>query len=583
MDFFSFLKLFLGLAFFLFGMSTMSSGLERMAGGKLEYALKKMTAKPFLSLLLGAGITIAIQSSSATTVMIVGLVNSGIMEFSRTVYVIFGADIGTTLTAWILSLTGIQSDTFILKMLKPENFSPVLAFIGVFMAMISKDEKKKNIGNIFAGFAVLMYGMKFMSDAVSPVAQMPAFTSLLTSFSNPVIGMLIGVVVTAVIQSSAASIGILQALAMTGSITLGMAVPIVIGLNIGTCITAVISCIGTDASAKRVAFVHTAIKVIGALVFLPLYLIVDGVTGKAYSAITVNAVHIALIHSVYNILVTAILMPFAKLLIKLAENMVKDKKKAAQSEEVFKLDDLLLRQPSVAVNECESYTLKMAKLSHEVLLDSFGLMHRYDKNLAKKVLEEEDTIDRLEDAIGSYLVKLSSRAMLPADSHRISKMLHTIGDFERLGDHAVNLMKTAQEMHDKNIAFTGDAERELAVLREAVENIISITMVAFENNDLNLACEVEPLEQVIDSLTVEIKSHHINRLQSGGCTIEMGFVLSDTLTNFERISDHCSNIAVAVIELYKGSFDTHKYLNSIKYDNSRFIETFSKFEQRYRI
>ena len=583
MNFFSFLRLLLGLSFFLFGMSAMSSNLERLAGGKLEYTLKKMTAKPLLSLLLGAGITIAIQSSSATTVMLVGLVNSGIMEFARTLNVIFGANIGTTLTAWILSLSGIEGGNFFTQMLKPENFSPILAVIGIIMTMVSKSEKKKSIGTIFVGFAVLMYGMELMSDAVSPIAEMPGFTSLMQKVSNPLLGILIGTVVTAVIQSSAASIGILQALSMTGSITWGTAIPIVMGQNIGTCITAVISCIGTNSNAKRVAFVHTAIKVIGSVIFLPAYLLFDYFTGQTMSQMTVNPVGVALIHTVYNIAVTVILMPFSSLLIKMTEKMVKDKKAKGEKDEIFRLDDLLLRQPSVAVNECENYTLKMSKISHEALLNSFKIMDSFDKELEEKILSQEDDVDRLEDALGTYLVKLSSQAVSAYDSRRISKMLHTIGDFERLSDHAVNLLKVSQEMHDKGISFSAGAQREIDVLRQATENIISITMVAFENNDSELAARVEPLEQVIDNLTDEIKSHHIDRLQSGDCTIEMGFVLSDTLTNFERISDHCSNIAVAIMELVKGSFDTHKYLNSVKYDDAEFKNTYTGFEKKYRL
>ena len=584
MDFFSILKLVLGLAFFLFGMNVMSGNLEKLAGGRLENSLKKMTSNPLLSMVVGAGITIAMQSSSATTVMLVGLVNSGIMQFSQTLYVIFGANIGTTLTAWILSLSGISSDNFAIQMLKPENFSPVLAIIGVVLLMMGKTDKKKSIGTIFAGFAVLMYGMEFMKESVSPLAEMPAFTDMLVKFSNPVLGVLIGVVVTAVIQSSAASIGILQALSLTGSISCGIAIPIIMGQNIGTCATSLLSCIGTNANAKRVAAVHASIKVIGMLICLPLYIVADRALGSHISSITANPANIALIHTVFNVVITIILMPCSKLLVKLVNRIVREK--AVESDEkkpIFTLDDLLLRSPSVAVSECDSYTSTMAIIAQDAILDSFRLLDGYDKNLVNNILAKEDDLDSLEDSLGSYLVKLSTQAVSDVDSRRVSKMLHAIGDFERLGDHAVNLLKVAQEMHDKKIAFSNEAKRELTVLRDAAIDILNLTVKSYLDNDIALAAKVEPLEQVIDRLTSQIRSNHISRLQSGNCTIEMGFILSDTLTNFERISDHCSNIAVAVTELYKGSFDTHRYLNSIKSGSDEFAKIFDEYDAQYSL
>ena len=584
MDFFSILKLVLGLSFFLFGMNVMSANLEKLAGGRLENSLKKMTANPILSLVLGAGITIAMQSSSATTVMLVGLVNSGIMQFSQTLYVIFGANIGTTLTAWILSLSGISSDNFAIQMLKPENFSPVLAIIGVVMLMAAKTDKKRSIGTIFAGFAVLMYGMEFMKESVSPLAEMPAFTDMLIKFSNPVLGVLIGVVVTAVIQSSAASIGILQALSLTGSISCGIAIPIIMGQNIGTCATSLLSCIGTNANAKRVAAVHSSIKVIGMLICLPVYYFADKAAGSVVSSITATPASIALIHTVFNVVITVILMPCSKLLVKLVNKIVREKATdSAEKKQIFKLDELLLRSPSVAVSECDSYTSTMAIIAQDAILDAFRLLENYTQALADDILKKEDDLDSLEDSLGSYLVKLSAQALSDEDSRRVSKMLHAIGDFERLGDHAVNLLRVAKEMYDKKITFSGEAKKELAVLREASVDILNLTVKSYIDNDVELAGRVEPLEQVIDGLTAQIRNNHISRLQSGNCTIEMGFILSDTLTNYERISDHCSNIAVAVTELHKGSFDTHRYLNSIKYGSSEFTHTFDEYEAKYSL
>lgn len=584
MDFFAFLKLFLGLSFFLFGMNIMSSNLEKLAGGRLEHALKKMTANPMLSLVLGAGITIAMQSSSATTVMLVGLVNSGIMALSQTINIIFGANIGTTLTAWILSLSGIDGGSFAVQMLKPENFSPILAIIGAFLLVFSKSPKKKSVGTIFAGFAVLMYGMEFMKQAVSPLAETPAFSAALVKFNNPVIGALIGIVITAIIQSSAASIGILQALSLTGSITCGMAIPIVMGQNIGTCATSLLSCIGTNTSAKRVAVLHTSIKIIGTVICLPLYLIIDGAVGSRISSITASPANIALIHTIFNIVITIILMPFSKLLVKMVNSLIKEKETDTQKKSAFQLDELLLRSPSVAVNECEVYTFKMAEIARIALLDSFTMLDGYDQKVADRVLEYEDKLDLFEDSLGSYLVKISALSLSDGDSHRVSKMLHAIGDFERLGDHAVNLLRVSKEMHDKDIRFSDEANRELLTLRNAAIEILDITTKAFGDNDVALASKVEPLEQVIDSITERIKRNHISRLQSGDCTIEMGFVLSDTLTNFERISDHCSNVAVAITELVKGSFDTHRYLNSIKSgSDDDFVKAYEEYNTKYSV
>lgn len=581
MTFYDILKLIAGLSFFLFGMNVMSSSLEKTAGGKLEHILKKMTANPIISVLMGALITIAVQSSSATTVMLVGLVNSGIMSFSSTINVIFGANIGTTLTAWILSLSGISSDVFFIQMLKPENFTPIIAIIGVIMIMMSKNERKKTVGTIFIGFTVLIYGMQFMSGSVSGLADSPAFSQLLVKFNNPLLGVLIGMAVTAVIQSSAASIGILQALSLTGGITYSMAIPIVLGQNIGTCATSIISCIGTNSKAKRVAVLHTSVKIIGTLVLLPLFLILSKIFDFAFVDTAVTPANIALIHTVFNILTVLVLMPFSKLLIRLTEKLVPEKADDNHETRVFNLDDLLLRSPSVAIMECDNYTTKMSLLAKETIEQALKQIFDYSEERAALIEKNEGYLDSYEDELGSYLVKLAAEALSKEDSSRISRMLHTIGDFERLGDHALNLNDVAKEIFDKKIEFSAEAKKELDVLLEAVTEITVLTAVAYEKNDVDLSARVEPLEQVIDKLIALIKSNHIERLKDGNCTIEMGFVLSDLLTNCERISDHCSNIAVAVIELLHNSFDTHQYLNGVKYGNSEFNSIYDEYAERY--
>ena len=585
MDFFNVLSLFCGLAFFLFGMQTMSHNLERLAGGKLEGTLKKMTANPLISCALGAIITIAMQSSSAATVMLVGLVNSGIMHFSQTLNIIFGANIGTTLTAWILSLSGIESDSFFLQMLKPVNFSPILAVIGVFMTMLAKKERNKSIGNILVGFAVLMIGMDFMSDAVSPLADMPEFGAILVKFTNPIIGVVVGALFTALIQSSAASVGILQALAMTGSITYGMAIPIIMGQNIGTCITAVISCIGANTGAKRVAIMHTLLNLLGSLIILPVYLILNAIFHFPIHNAPIDAAGIALCPTLFNLIATAMLMPNGKLIIKLTEWLTKEKggAPAEQGKQVCVLDERLLRSPSVAVQECGDYTVEMFSITKDTLHKAMDLIDRYDEEQAKKIVEMEDTVDLYEDRLGTFLVKLSAQALSQRAGHAVSIMLHTIGDFERMSDHAVNIQKVAQELHDKGLSFSPEAQKEVGILTGAIREILELTEQSFIHNDLALASKVEPLEQVVDKLINKIKDHHITRLQRGECTIEMGFILNDLLNNYSRISDHCSNVAVAVIEVEHNSFDTHQYLHEVKYGSNDFAETFEEFSRKYAL
>lgn len=573
-----------GLVFFLFGMKVMSGALEKMAGGKLEKMLRKVTANPWISIALGAGITIAMQSSSATTVMLVGLVNSGIMKFEQTISVIFGANIGTTFTGWLLSLSGINSTRWYLAILKPEVFSPILALIGIGMMMFSKKDRKKSIGTVFVGFAVLMQGMTMMKDSVSPIAQQPWFEDVLVKFNNPIFGLLIGLVLTAIIQSSAATIAILIALSGTG-ITYQMVIPIVMGLNIGTCATSLISCIGTETKAKRVAVVHISIKIIGAVFWLTVFVILSPIFFANLVTKPVNGVGIAAVHTIFNVLTTILLIPFTKPLVKLTEFIVKDDKKEKKSEtdDLQWLDERILRSPSIAVAECNIIANQMAHLARENLLDAISLFDHFDEDAVSKIKAVEDKLDRYEDRLGTYLVQLSMMSISDQDGRVISKMLHAIGDFERLGDHAVNLFYAASEMNEKGLSFTTAAKEELKVLTDAITEILIMTDDAYENVDLDLAARVEPLEQVIDKLTGEIKSSHFARLQRGGCTLEMGFILSDILNHYQRISDHCSNIAVAVIELQRGSFDTHEYLNGVKCGNVEFNAMYDYYDERYRL
>ena len=583
LDVFNLLSLIGGLTFFLYGMNVMSSSLEKMAGGRLEEMLRRMTANPLLSMVLGAVITIAMQSSSATTVMLVGLVNSGIMQFSQTIHIIFGANVGTTLTAWITSLSGIQSDLFWVQMLKPKNFSPLLAFAGILMLMLSKKDRKKTVGTVLVGFAVLMYGMEMMSGAVSPLADMPEFESLLVQFSNPLLGVLIGAVFTGIIQSSAASMGILQALSMTGSITYGMALPIIMGLNIGTCATSLISCIGTNVKARRVAILHVSIKIIGTLILLPLFLLGNSLFHWSFVTQAAKPWDIALLHTIFNLLTCALLMPVAGRLVNLTERLVKDHSHPADTVSQPQLDELLLRSPSVAVGESFHVSKDMCRQAHEILQLAIGLFDRFDETAEQRILQMEDSLDNFEDKLGTYLVKLSSQALSSEDSQVVSKILHAIGDFERLGDHACNLVKVAREIHEKQVSFSPNATREIKVLTDAIQEILNITACAYDGDSVELAAKVEPLEQVIDRLTVQIKNNHVKRLQHGACTIEGGFILADLLNNYERISDHCSNIAVAIIEVEHNSFDTHKYLNGVKYGNSVFNEIYDSFDKKYAL
>ncbi len=583
MDVFSIITLLGGLAFFLYGMNVMSQGLEKMAGGKLETILQKMTSNRLKALGLGIVVTVAIQSSSAVTVILVGLVNSGIMHFGRTIGIIMGANVGTTVTAWLLSMIGIESSNVFIRLLKPENFSLVFALVGIMLIMMSKSTRKKDIGSILIGFAVLMFGMELMSGAVEPLKDMPEFTNLLIMFENPLFGIVAGAVLTGVIQSSSASVGILQALSMTGRINFSVALPIIMGQNIGTCVTALISSIGVNKNARKVSVVHVTFNLIGTAIWLLVFYGVDAIVDFAFVNQSVNPFEIAVIHSIFNITTTIVLLPFTKQLEKIANLVIKTGDTEKEEKKDF-IDSRLLATPSVAVAECKKLTYKMAQVSQDIIHRAFSLFDKFNEDVAVKMFDNEEELDMYEDNLGNYLIAISNKGLSDADSRAKFTMLHTIGDFERLGDHALNLYKAAKELDTKKLAFTDDAENDLLVLRRAAEEIVDNTINAYINNDISLAVNVEPLEQVIDKLTSEIKTKHIERLQRGECTIEMGFILSDILTNYERISDHCSNIAVAMIEINHGGFGTHKYLNNLKSSNDiDFNATYELYENKYSL
>lgn len=568
MDFFSILSMIGGLAFFLFGMNELGAGLSKVSGGRLEKILEKLTNNPIKAVLLGAGVTAVIQSSSATTVMVVGFVNSGIMKLQQAVGIIMGANIGTTATAWILSLTGIEGDNFFIQMCKPTSFSPILAIIGIGMILFAKKEKKKDIGTILVGFAVLMFGMDMMSAAVKPLADVPEFANLMTMFKNPLMGMLVGAVLTAIIQSSSASVGILQALALTGAIPISTAVPIIMGQNIGTCVTAMLSAIGASKNAKRTAFVHLYFNLIGTIAFMLVFYTVNALAGLPFIDDAANAGSIALIHSIFNVFATLLLLPFSKGLVKLATLTVKDdvkEEKLTKADRMIRsLDERFLDTPSLAIDHCQEVCCEMAHTVKESLLLAMEQIENYSEERNQQVHALEDEADHYEDALGTYLVKLGSKNVSERDSYTISIMLHTIGDFERISDHAVSISESAKEADGKEKGFSNKAILELKVLMDAVKEVVSTSVVAFDTRDLKLASNVEPLEDVIDDLCDEVKSRHIKRLRKGKCTIEMGFVLSDIITSLERIADHCSNIAVCLLEVSEESFGTHEYLESLK-------------------
>ena len=572
MDIFSVLTMVGGLALFLYGMQVMGDGLAKVSGGKLERILENLTSNPIKAVLLGAGVTAVIQSSSATTVMVVGFVNSGIMKLNQAVGIIMGANIGTTVTSWILSLSGLQGDNVFVKLCKPSSFSPLLAVIGVIFLLFIKDEKKKDIGAIMVGFAVLMFGMETMSDAVKPLANVPEFTGILTAFSNPILGMIAGAVLTAIIQSSSASVGILQALCVTGAVSYGVAIPIIMGQNIGTCVTALLSSIGATKNAKRAAMVHLYFNIIGTVVFMVLFYTINAVVGFSFLGTATNAAGIAVIHSLFNVFATMLLLPFGKGLEKLACLTIRDDVQPAEVEEERKelqlLDSRFLEKPAFAMEQSVHVANKMAEESKRTLFTAMDLLWNYTEDGAKKVGELENLVDQYEDELGTYLVKLSRQNLSVHDSHTLSIVLHCIGDFERISDHAINIMEAAQEMHDKKLIFSPKAEEELKVFSRAVQDIVEKAYAVFRDQDEKLAQKVEPLEAVVDELNQEVKKRHIRRLREGKCTIELGFILSDITTSFERVADHCSNIAVCVTQVREDTYDTHGYLNSVKNEDS---------------
>lgn len=581
MDLFAALSLLCGLSLFLFGMNTMGDGLEKFSGGKLEKTLEKMTDSTFKGFLLGAAVTGVIQSSSATTVMVVGFVNSGIMKLRQAIGIIMGANVGTTVTAWILSLTGIDGDSFLMMLLKPSSFSAVFALAGIIMLMFCKSNGKKNVGSIFVGFAVLMVGMDMMSAAVEPLADDPTFTSILTAFQNPILGILAGAILTAIIQSSSASVGILQALSSTGSITYSMAIPIVMGQNIGTCVTALLSCIGAKKNAKRAAFVHLYFNIIGTIVVSIVFYTANLFLHFGFLDDVVNPANIAIIHTLFNVIVTAMLLPLSKQLEKLACLTIRDRD---EDSDIPFLDERFLNTPSIATERAFGLSTKMAMLSKSTLLDSLKVVADYDEKSAKEIQENEDLIDSYEDVISTYLVKLSSKTLSERDSKTIQLILHTIGDFERISDHAINILGTAKELHDKKIQFSQKAQQDIDVMIRALKEIIENTTNSFINNDVNLAAKVEPLEQVIDRLRDKIKESHIKRLINGECTIELGFVFTDLITSIERVSDHCSNIAIGVIQINRNGYEAHEYLHELKNsDDVQYNADFKAYKEKYAL
>lgn len=585
MDIFDVLTMLGGLALFLYGMNTMGEGLTKISGGRLERILEKLTSNPVKAVLLGAFVTAVIQSSSATTVMVVGFVNSGIMKLSQAIGIIMGANIGTTVTAWILSLSGIEGDSFLIQFLKPSNFSPVLAVIGIVFVMFLKNQKKKDIGMILVGFAILMFGMDTMSGAVKPLADVPEFTGILTMFSNPFLGMLAGAVLTAVIQSSSASVGILQALCATGSITYGTAFPIIMGQNIGTCVTALLSGIGANKSAKRAALVHLYFNIIGTALFMFAFYMVHAFVSFDFIDQSAGAAGIAMIHSIFNIVATIILLPFTKGLERLAYLTIReDEKEPGQKEIHALLDERFLEQPAFAMQRCRQVAVAMAELSRTTLLNAISLIDKYDEQIAASVSRDEDEVDRYEDELGSYLVKLSSKNLSQPDSRTLSMILHCISDFERISDHAINIQKTAKKRWEQKIHFSEKAKGELEVFSRAVTDILNLAVDVFTQEDAEEAGNIEPMEEVVDRLNKKVKKRHVKRLQNGKCTIEAGLIMNDIATNFERVADHCSNIGVCVIQLQEDAFDTHEYLDMLdKGKDTPFNYKYMAYKNLYKL
>ncbi|NLN82705.1 MAG: Na/Pi cotransporter family protein [Clostridiales bacterium] len=581
MDLFNILTMIGGLALFLFGLSVMGTGLEKSAGNRLKSLLGKMTTTKWNGFLLGLGVTAIIQSSSATTVIVVGFVNSSIMSLKQAINIIMGANVGTTVTSWLLSLSGLEGDNIFVKMFKPTSFTPILALIGIIFFMFLKNQKKKDIGMILLGFSVLIFGMDAMSTAVKPLAEVEAFRNILLMFSNPFLGVLAGAVLTGIIQSSSASVGILQALSATGQVTIGSAIPIIMGQNIGTCVTALISSVGTNKNARRAAFVHLYFNIIGTLIFLILFTILNSVFKFAFVSLAANQFIIAVVHTSFNILSTALLFPFGGLLEKLAYKTVKDNDKEDKS---ILLDTRLFSTPSIAINRSRTVTGEMADIVRDCMRQAMDILFDYREDVATQVREAEAKTDMYEDMLGTYLVKLSGHSMAIEDSTEAAKLLYLIGEFERISDYAVNVVNSSLEMYEKKMQFSQPAQNELKTMMLAVDEIIAISFASFKENDIRLAASAEPLEQVIDDLKSRLKKNHISRLQCNECTIEMGFVFSDLITVLERTADHCSNIAGCVIEMSHKSMDMHDYFDKLKRQpDDNYIRQYNEYLKKYSI
>ncbi|MDE5700755.1 MAG: Na/Pi cotransporter family protein [Lachnospiraceae bacterium] len=588
MDFFDLLTMAGGLALFLYGMHLLSEGLEKLSGGRLERILENLTNNRIKAVLLGAGVTAVIQSSSATTVMVVGFVNSGIMKLSQAIGIIMGANVGTTITSWLLSLTGIESDNFFLQLVKPTSFSPVLAVIGVIFIIFLKSGKKRDLGSILVGFAILMTGMDTMSSAMKPLSQVPWFTGLFTAFTNPLLGLLVGALITAVIQSSSASVGILQALCASGSINYAAAVPIILGQNIGTCVTAMMSGVGASKNARRASIVHLLFNIIGTVIFMIAFYTLNAVFHFAFLQDAADSAGIALVHTGFNVLATLVLLPFANYLERLSLMLIKpDEEEERQAKEAglfAKMDERFLNTPSFALEQAYSYALKMAELTRDSLEKAADSLFEYDKKTVREVEQMESLVDRYDDEISGYLVKLSSKNLSEPDSRKLNMLLHSVGDLERIADHAMNLADCAKEMNKKEQSFSDKATEELRVFSQAVRDIVSASVEVFVSGDEEAAKTIEPFEEAIDTLQKEMKKRHMKRLRKGKCTAEMGFVLSDITNNFERIADHCSNLAIHVMQLQEDDTHAHEYVDLIeKGAGTEFDRVLQEHLRRYEL
>ncbi len=589
MDIFDFLTMVGGLALFLYGMRVLGDGLKKASGGKMEHILEKLTSNKLMAVLLGAGVTAVIQSSSATTVMVVGFVNSGIMKLAQATGVILGANVGTTVTAWILSLTEVDGTSFLLRFLKPTSFSPILAIVGVILISTGKKNRQKDIGTIMVGFAVLMTGMNTMSSAVTPLASEPGFIRFLLAFSNPVLGMLVGIALTAFIQSSSASIGILQALSVTGAVSYSTAIPIILGANVGACATALISSVGAGRNGRRAALIHLYFNIIKTVTFMVVFYAVDAVMEFAFMGRPASALGIAVIHTAFNVASVVLIFPFSSVLEKLVTFTIpiseeEEKARECDKKEIQLLDARFLSTPSFALEVCKNVAAEMVDISREALFLAIQMLDKYDEDSANKVIELENVVDHYDDEIGSYLVKLSSRHLTERDSQQLSVLLHSIGDFERISDHAINIMESAKEMNEKQLSFSRKAQEELSIYTGAIRDIVNTAVKVFREEDLKLAEMIEPMEEVIDFLSIEVKKRHMKRLRKGKCTIEMGFVLSDITTNYERVSDHCSNIALSLLQMNEENFETHEYQENIVGRNgSVFAAEVKQLKERYQL